>query len=151
NRQNVRALIHELAAKPDWPAGSPEQLVADHYASCMDEAAIEAAGIAPIAPLLADIDKAKSPADIQRLIRRLHDLGINAPFGETGAYDPLEPKDFLFNITAGGLGLPDRDAYLKTDPHAVELRDKYRQHVARVLALGGMPEKATLAAADGVV
>jgi putative endopeptidase len=151
NRQKVRALAQELAAKTDWPAGSPEQLVGDHYASCMDEAAIEAAGIAPIAPLLADIDKTRTPADVQRVIRRLHDLGINAPFGGTGAYDNAEPKDFLFNITAGGLGLPDRDAYLKTDPHAVELRDKYRQHVARVLALGGMPEKATPAAADAVV
>jgi putative endopeptidase len=151
NRQNARALVQELAAKTDLPAGSPEQLVGDHYASCMDEAAIDAAGIAPIAPLLADIDKAKAPADVQRVIRRLHDLGIAAPFGETGAYDSVEPKDFQLNIVAGGLGLPDRDAYLKADPHAAELRDKYRQHVARVLALGGVPEKSTLAAADGVI
>ena len=151
NRQRVRALVEELAAKTDSPAGSPEQLVGDHYASCMDEAAIDAAGISPIAPLLADIDKAKTPGDVQRVIRRLHDLDIAAPFGETGAYDNVEPKDFQLNIVAGGLGLPDRDAYLKADPRAAELRDKYRQHVARVLALGGMPEKSTLAAADGVI
>ena len=151
NRKDVRALVEELAAKTDSPKGSPEQIVGDHYASCMDEAAIEAAGISPIAPLLADIDAAKTPADVQRIIRRLHDLGIAAPFGETAAYDNREPKDFLLNLVAGGLGLPDRDAYLKTEPRAAELRDKYRQHVARVLALGGMPEKATLTAADGVI
>lgn len=151
NRQKVRELAQELAAKTDWPAGSPEQLVGDHYASCMDEAAIEAAGISPVAPLLADIDAAKTPADVQRVIRRLHDLGIAAPFGETATYDSMEPKDFLLNFVAGGLGLPDRDAYLKTEPPAAEIRDKYRQHVARVLALGGMPEKATRAAADGVI
>ena len=151
NRQKVRALVQELAAKPDWPGGSPEQLVGDHYASCMDEAAIDAAGISPIAPLLADIDAAKTPADVQRVVRRLHDLGIAAPFGEIGAADNHEPKDFLLNLVAGGLGLPDRDAYLKTEPQAAEVRAKYRQHVARVLALGGMPEKATLAAADGVI
>jgi putative endopeptidase len=151
NRQKVRALVQELAAKTDWPAGSPEQLVGDHYASCMDEAAIDAAGLSPIAPLLADIDAVKTPADVQRVIRRLHDLGIAAPFGETGAYDNHEPKDFLLNLVAGGLGLPDRDAYGKTEPAAAELRSKYRQHVARLLALGGMPERATLAAADGVI
>jgi len=151
NRQKLRALVQELASKTDWPAGSPEQLVGDHYASCMDEAAIDAAGISPIAPLLADIDAAKTPADVQRVVRRLHDLGIAAPFGETGAFDNHEPKDFLLNLVAGGLGLPDRDAYLKPEPRFAEMRDKYRQHVARVLALGGMPEKATLAAADGVI
>jgi endothelin-converting enzyme/putative endopeptidase len=149
--QKLRALVQELASKTEWPAGSPEQLVGDHYASCMDEAAIDAAGISPIAPLLADIDAAKTPADVQRVVRQLHDLGIAAPFGETGAFDNHEPKDFLLNLVAGGLGLPDRDAYLKTEPRFAELRDKYRQHVARVLALGGMPEKATRAAADGVI
>jgi endothelin-converting enzyme/putative endopeptidase len=151
NRQKVRALVQELASKTDWPAGSPEQLVGDHYASCMDEAAIDAAGISPIAPLLADIDAAKTPADVQRVIRRLHDLGIAAPFGETGAFDNHEPKDFLLGLVAGGLGLPDRDAYLKAEPRFAELRDKYRRHVARVFALGGMPENVTLAAADGVI
>jgi len=151
NRQKVRALIQELAAKPDRPAGSPAQLAGDFYASCTDEAAVDAAGISPIAPLLADIDAAKTPADVQRVVRRLHDLGIAAPFGEAGAFDNHEPKDFLANLVAGGLGFPDRDAYVKTEPQAAELRAKYRQHVARVLALGGMPEKATLAAADGVI
>jgi endothelin-converting enzyme/putative endopeptidase len=151
NQQKVDALIQELAAKTDWPAGSPEQLVGDHYASCMDEAAIEAAGISPIAPLLADIDAAKTPADVQRAMRRLLDLGIAAPLGESGAYDNREPKDYLLNLVAGGLGLPDRDAYLKPEPRFVEMRSKYRQHVARVLALGGMAERETLAAADRVI
>jgi len=151
NKQQVRALVEELAAKSDWPAGSPEQLISDHHASCVDEAAVDAAGLTPVAPLLADLDAIKTPADVQRAIRRLHDLGIAAPFGETGAFDNHEPKDFLLNIVAGGLGLPDRDAYLKADAAAGALRDKYRQHVARVLALGGMPDKATAAAATAVL
>jgi len=146
NRQNVRALIQELSAKAGWPEGSPEQLAGDLDASCMDEAAIDAAGISPIAPLLADIDAAKTPADVQRLVRRLHDIGIAAPFGETGAQDNHEPQYFQLNLVAGGLGLPDRDAYAKAD-----VLDKYRQHVARMLALGGMPEKAAPAAADGAI
>jgi endothelin-converting enzyme/putative endopeptidase len=117
----------------------------------MDEGAIETAGLSPIAPLLADIDAMKTPADVQRAVRRLHDLGIAAPFGETGAYDTRAPKDFLLHLVPGGLGLPDRDAYLKNDPAAAQLREAYRQHIARVLALGGMPAGATRAAADAVI
>src|SRR5581483_2649924 len=64
NRRNVRALVQEIASKTDWPAGSPEQLVGDHYAACMDEPAIDAAGLSPIAPLLADIDAVRTPADV---------------------------------------------------------------------------------------
>ena len=146
NKQKVRALVEELAAKPNRPAGSPEQLVGDFYASCMDEAAVEAAGIAPIAPVLADLDAVTTPADVQRAVRRLHELGIAAPFGETGAYANREPSEFQLDLVAGGLGLPDRDAYAKP-----ELRERYRRRVARVLALAGMPEPDTLAAADGVI
>lgn len=150
NRQRVRAVIQEAAAKTDWPAGSAAQLVGDFYTSCNDEAALDTAALTPIAPLLAEIDAAKTRDDVQRMIRRLHDLGIAAPFGATGAFDNKQPLVFQLNLTAGSLGL-DRDAYLKSDPPLVELRGAYRQHVARMLALGGMAEKQTLAAADGVI
>jgi endothelin-converting enzyme/putative endopeptidase len=146
NRLKVRALLEELAAKSELPAGSAAQLAGDLYASCMDEAAIDAAGLAPLAPLLADIDAARTPADVQRAIRRLHDLGIAAPFGETGAFDNQQPEDFLLDVVAGGLGLADREAYAKP-----ALRAAYSRHVARVLALSGISASATVAAADDVV
>ena len=147
NKQNVRSVIQDAAARTDWPAGSAQQIVGDFYAACTDEAAADAAGLAPIAPLLAEIDAAKSQPDIQRMIRRLHDLGIAAAFGATGAFDNREPMNFQLNLVAGGLGL-ERDVYLKSDPKLVEARTAYRQRVAKVLALGGMAEKSTLAAAD---
>lgn len=151
NPQKVSALIQGLAAKADWPAGSAEQLVGDYYASCMDEAAAEAAGISPIAPLLAEIDAAKTSADVQRLMRRLHDLGVAAPFGEAGAFDNNEPTYFQLNLIAGGLGLPERGAYLKTDPAAAGVREKYQQHIARMLTLAGTAAKAAQTAARDVL
>lgn len=151
NPQKVAALIQEISAKADWPAGSPEQQVSDQYASCMDEAAADKAGISPLAPLLTELDGIKSLADVQRGIRRLHDLGLAVPFGATGSFNNTDPTYFQLNLVAGGLGLPERDAYLAKAPEAVAARAKYAQHVARVLVLGGMKDKAAAAAAGGIV
>lgn len=140
NKQKVRAVIEAAAAKPDSPPGSAAQVVGDFYASCLDEAAADKA---PAPPLLAEIDAANTRDDVQRMIRRLLDLGISAPFGAAGAFDNTQPMAFQLSLVAGGIGL-ERDAYAKPDP-------TYRQHVARMLVLGGMAEKSALAAADGVI
>ena len=81
----------------------------------MDEAAIDAAGVTPLAPLLADIAGVQDAAGVQRMIRRLHELAIPAPFVVTGASDYHDPASVVVNIAAGGLGLPDRDYYLKPE------------------------------------
>ncbi len=151
NRRHVRELLEELAAKKDWPGGSAEQLLGDHYASCLDEAAIEAAGLTPLAPLLAEIDGVRNAADVQRVMLRLHELAIAVPFGVTGAMDYREPSRFIATVVAGGLGLPDRDAYLGAEPRVVETRNRYRAHVARILALAGTPQAQAEKAAAAVV
>ncbi|HET9627325.1 MAG TPA: M13 family metallopeptidase [Kofleriaceae bacterium] len=143
NRKQVNELIQGLAAKTDWLTGSPEQLIGDFQAACMDLEAADAQGIAPVQPLLAEIDAAKSPGDVQRVIRHLHAIGIAAAFGETAWFENSEPANYLLNLTAGALGLADRDAYLKTDAKAVELRNHYRDHIQRVLALAGKPAPGT--------
>jgi putative endopeptidase len=136
NRQQVRDLLAELAAKKD-------PLVGDFFASCMDEAGVEAAGLTPLQPLLAEISAIQSPADLQRAIRRLHELGISVPFGTIGSYDNAEPTRYLENVVAGGLGLPDRDAYAQP-------QDPYRAHVAKILVLGGTSDVAARAGADAI-
>jgi endothelin-converting enzyme/putative endopeptidase len=100
NRERVRALVQEVSTRTDWPAGSAGQIVGDHYAACMDDAAGDIAKVTPVAALLSQIDAAKTAADIQRVIRRLHDFGIAAAFGETGAYDYHEPQYFRVNFVA---------------------------------------------------
>jgi putative endopeptidase len=149
NREQLKALLGELAAKPDRLRGSVEQLLGDHFAACMDEAAVEAAGLSPLAPLLAEIAGTRDGAGIQRVIRRLHELGIPVPFAVTGASDYHDPAMVIVNIAAGGLGLPARDYYLGSEARFAEARERYRGHVASVLALGGMPAApAGKAAAD---
>ena len=138
NREQLKALLGELAANADRPRGSVEQLLGDHFAACMDEPAIDAIGVAPLVPLLADINAVQDGAGVQRMIRRLHELAIPAPFVVTGASDYHDPARVIVNIAAGGLGLPDREYYLGSEPRFAEAREKYRAHVAAVLALGGM-------------
>jgi endothelin-converting enzyme/putative endopeptidase len=150
NQRKVQGILEELAAKKDWPSGSIEQQVGDHYASCMDEATIDAAGLTPLGPLLAELDGIRNRADVQRAIRRLHELAVPAPFGITGAMDNQEPLRFIVNVAPGVLGLPDRDHYLKQEPRFAEARAKYLVHVAAVFKLKGMADAQAKKAADSV-
>src|SRR2546423_11900785 len=79
NKERLRDILEELA-KGHWPEGSVEQQVADHYSSCMDTTAIDAAGIKPLEPWFSEIDAIKAPADVQRGIRKLHHVLVPVPF-----------------------------------------------------------------------
>ncbi|HVP61212.1 MAG TPA: M13 family metallopeptidase [Myxococcaceae bacterium] len=150
NQRQLQAILEALSSRTDWPAGSIEQQLGDYYASCMDEGSVETAGLAPLAPLLAEIASARSSEDVQRIIRRLHRLAIPVGFALTGAYDYQVPDNTLANITAGSLGLPSRDHYLSPEPRFAAVREKYRAHLAIVLGLGGMPEARASKAAEEV-
>jgi putative endopeptidase len=149
NWHRQQSVLEEVLRRSDWPTGSVEQLVGDHYASCMDETAVDAAGLAPLAPLLAEIDAIRTAGDVQRIIRRLHELAVPAPFTTNGEADFHNGNDFIENILPGGLGLPDRDYYLGSEPRYADARARYHLHVIKVLTLGGMPKRqADSAAAD---
>jgi len=144
NKEKLRDILEELS-RGNWPQGSVEQLVGDHYASCMDEQSIDAAGAAPLGPIFAEIDRIKDVKSLQRVIRRLHELGLPAPFAFRSWIDWHQPSRTIASVLGGGLGLPDRDYYLKTEARFEEAREKYRAHLERMLALAGRPEPKTSA------
>ncbi len=147
NFQFLWGLLETAAAKPDAERTPQERQVGDFFQACMDEKAVEAAGVKPIAADLAAIDGLKSKADIARLVARLHltvDGGMLFGFGSEQSFENSE--EVVAWVTAGGLGLPDRDYYLKDDARSKELREKYLAHVAEALRLSGVPAKK---AADG--
>ena len=139
NKERLQGILEEVAKKSDWPRGSVEQIVGDDYASCMDEARADAQGIQPLQPMLAQLDAMKTPADLQRAIRRLQDLLVLAPFAFGAQPDQHEPSRTVADIGASGLGLPDRDYYLKPEPRFVDAREKYLAHVQRMFELAGQP------------
>ncbi len=148
NKARLTEILGGLAQRTDWPARSVDQQLGDFYASCMDEGAADAAGLAPLAPLLAELEAMKTPGDVQRVLRHLHAMGVAVPFAIISSVDQHEPARVLAEVAAGGLGLPDRDYYFKKEPRFVEARTTYAAHVAKLFALrGGTPAQARAAAA----
>ena len=146
NKEHVRDILTDVSKKTDWSKGSAEQLSGDFYAACMDDARIDALGAKPVQPLLDEVRALKTPADVQRTIAHLHDIGIAVPFGLMPAQDLHDPTQMIAHLTAGGLGLPDRDYYLKPEKRFAEAREKYLVHVAKMFELAG--EKPAAAKAD---
>ncbi len=150
NRAIEKAILEETSARTDWPKGSIRQKVGDFYAAGMDEAAIEKAGTTVLAPWLAKVDALSSNADVPKLLADLHSRRLPAGFGLFIAQDQRESTRYIPQLGQGGLGLPDRDYYLKDDAKSREIREKYVAHVARMFGLLGEPPDAARAEADAV-
>ena len=151
NRDVLKSILDEVSARKDWPAGSIEQKVADFYASGMDEAAIEKAGTAPLTPWLAKVEAITGAKDLPKVLADFRLNGLSAGFAFMVSQDPKESTRYIGTLNQGGLGLPDRDYYLKDDPKSKDIRDKYVAHVARMLELAGTPPAASSAAAATVL
>ena len=147
NQQNLRQIL-EASEKTDAPAGSNERKIGDYYASCMDTSAIDAAGTKPIDPLLLRISQMKNTADLQATAARLQQQGFNVLFRFFSNQDAKDSTRVIAWVFQGGLGLPERDYYLRADEKSKKLRDDYVKHVAKMLELlGDSPEKAAAEAA----
>jgi putative endopeptidase len=151
NREVVKKILEETSQKADWPKGSPQQKVSDFYATGMDAAAREKAGAAPLAPIFATIAKLLTADDLPAVLAELHLSGANAGFGFRVAQDARNSTRYIGILSQGGLGLPDRDYYLKEDAKSKDLREAYRAHVAKVLALVGDAPEMAKAEADVVM
>ena len=149
-KDQLKGILDEVSHRTDWPKGSAEQLIGDYYGSCMDEGKINEAGLSPAEPILNDIDTMKTPADVQRRILQLHELRLFVPFGVVARPDNHNPGQTIAGVFASGLGLLDRDYYLKTEPRFQEAREKYLVHVANMFKLSGYDEAKAKAAANTV-
>ncbi|HET7873078.1 MAG TPA: M13 family metallopeptidase, partial [Terriglobales bacterium] len=149
-KDQLKDILEEVSKRTDWPQGSTEQLIGDFYGSCMDEAKINKAGLAPAQPLLKDIDAMRTPADLQRMILRLQELSVFVPFGIFASPDNHNPGQTIANVFANGLGLPDRDYYLKTEQRFQDAREKYVAHVTNMFRLAGYDEAKAKGAAKTV-
>jgi putative endopeptidase len=114
-----------------------QKKVGDYYAACMDEAAIEKKGSAPLAPTMEAIEAIKTRQGLIQEVGVLHRNGITALFSFSQMPDMHDSRQTIANIDQGGLTLPDRDYYLKDDAKSVETRQKYLEHVQKMFELAG--------------
>lgn len=146
----LRELL-EAAALSKASKGSIDQLTGDFYAGCMNETEVDRLGAKPVEPLLREIDQLRDAADVQRMIAKLHGIAIAVPFVLYGDSDAHDPSFVIAQFHAGGLGMPDRDYYLKPEPRFKEARDKYQSYVQRLFELTGSSASEAKLAADTVI
>jgi len=144
NQRYLWGILDGLATKREG-RNVAQQKIGDYFGACMDVKAIEQRGAAPLAPYLAQIAAIHTMADLPRVLARLHlDFGDSAfLFGFDANQDFKDSSRVIAFASGGGIGLPDRDSYLKDDPKSAEVRTKYVAHIAQTFVLlGETPEQA---------
>ncbi|HEX3374339.1 MAG TPA: M13 family metallopeptidase [Edaphobacter sp.] len=117
-----------------------QQKVGDYFAACMNTTAIDALGLKPVQPELARIDALKTKPELVTAISQLHHTSSGSFFFGSGTgQDAMDSSLIIVQLGAGGLGLPDRDYYVKTDPKSIKLREQYLAYVEHLLTLSGEP------------
>ena len=160
--ENVLRKTMEAASTNDAKRGAVQQKIGDYWAACMDESAIEAAGLKPLQPELDRITALKSKKELTLEIAHLHHLfpgaweqsdnQTNSPlFGFTGQQDYDDASKVVAQIDQGGLSLPNRDYYIKTDEKSVETLKKFHAHVQKMFVLTGEAEAQASADAGTVI
>jgi predicted metalloendopeptidase len=147
NRRTAELIRDAEATRP--PAGSEARKIADYYAAFLDEAAIERAGLAPLAPTLARIAAIADRTDLASYLGSTLQADVDAlnytnfqtdaVFGLWIAQDLADPTQYSAFLLQGGLGLPDREYYLAETPEMERLRAAYRAHAAEMFRLAGAP------------
>jgi len=142
-REGSRNALHQLfeeASQSQAKPRTPERQVGDLYASYMDSARVEQLGIAPLAPQLRSISQMVVKSQLPAVLARFERFGVYGPMGVFVGADAKHSNDNIVQITQSGLGLPDRDYYLKQDAKMSSARAAYVAYITRMLTLAKQPD-----------
>ncbi|MDQ2931701.1 MAG: M13 family metallopeptidase [Gemmatimonadota bacterium] len=140
--RNAEHQLFEEASTTNAPAGSPQRKVGDLYASYMDSARVEKLGTAPLAPELKRIAALKTTSQLPATFAHFAHLGISGPIGVFVSADAKHSTENIVQLSQSGLGMPDRDYYLKQDPKMAATRAAYVAYIAQMLTLAKQPDPA---------
>lgn len=144
-RENSRTALHEIfeeASRANAPKGSPRQKVGDLYASYMDSARVEELGLQPIQPLLAQVKSLHSKSDLPTTFAYFARRGVRWPALAGVFPDQKNSSVNIVTVNQWGLGMPDRDYYLKTDAKMTATREAYVAYITKMLELAEQPDPA---------
>ncbi|MBZ5524768.1 MAG: M13 family metallopeptidase, partial [Acidobacteriia bacterium] len=141
NLANLHDILEKAAKVPGRKPS--QQRIGDYYAACMNEAAINKAGVDVLTPEFVQINAISNTGDLAFIVAHLHQRGVGAFFQMNSQTDFKDTAQVIAKADQGGLSLPDRDYYLKTDPKSVEIQKAFVDHLASMFKLlGDAPEKA---------
>ena len=141
SRDALRGILEEAAASNAAP-GSERRKLGDLYASYMDSARVERLGITPLRAELAEIAAVKSAAELPAAFARFAKIGVQGPVGVGVGPDQKASSVNIVSVNQSGLGMPDRDYYLRDDAKTRTARTAYATYVTRLLTLAGQPDPA---------
>jgi predicted metalloendopeptidase len=149
-RETTQARLRDLIESIDpHDENAERRKLADFYGSFMDEPAIEKAGLAGLDEELRRVRGLRDKAELPALFADLSRLWVRIPWGLDISPDERDATTYVAHLEQGRLGLPDRDYYLKDDPHFQAIRAAYRDHIVKLLSLAGEP--APEPAADAIM
>jgi putative endopeptidase len=146
----IREILEKYSAN-DSKRSANEQKIGDYYQACMDDSAIEKAGVGPLDPQMKGIAALKSKGDLAKETIHLHHSGIQVLFGFGSDQDFKDASQVIAVADQGGMSLPDKDYYLKDDAKSVEIRKKFADHVEKMFELLGDPSEKAAAEAKTVM
>lgn len=145
--KQLQTLLKKVTGKKRVTAGSAEQMIRDLYRSGVDLKHRRSLGLTPLKKVLARIDTIKTPQDIVRTIAHLERIGSGGIWGAGIDQDMKNSEKYIIHLGQGGLGMPDRDYYLKNDAESQRVRNAYEKHLMRLLELAGRRQEARQEAA----
>lgn len=150
NNKRINGILDELKKKK-YQQGTLEQKLSDFYKLALDVDARNKAGIAPVKPLLDQIEAATTKAQLQKIQLQTAPNGYGVPFGFGFGADEKNVTMNIMNVMQGGLTLVQRDYYINTDSATVAIRDAFKKHIARMFTLYGFSASEAAKKADYIM
>jgi putative endopeptidase len=150
NQQRLR-IISEKAAGTRAANGSADQKIGDFWAMAMDSTKIEADGLKPIQPLLDQVNAIKDVPSLLKTVSDLKKIGSYTLFSDYVAQDDKKSDEIAYGLWQGGLGLPDREYYFKTDSATVNIRNEYVKYIGKILSMTGEDTSTAATAAKNIL
>jgi endothelin-converting enzyme/putative endopeptidase len=149
NRLILRQILEKAATASNRDADT--QKIGDFYSSCMDETAINNKGLQALQAEIDRIRGMKNTRDLTAVIARLHRIGVDVMFNFSSGQDAKDSNAEIGQADQGGLGLPEKDYYFRTDAKAVETRKEYVAHITRILQMAGLSASDAAKQADAIM
>jgi putative endopeptidase len=151
-RARLRSIAEEDASKAaSSPKDSPSQLTGDFYAACMDESRVNVLGLKPLESMLKGIAGVHDAKSLSAEIVRMQEINLAAPLVLSAAQDLHDTTRMIAEVGVAGLGMPDRDYYLRDESRFKDAREKYVAYMRKMSALAGSSDADAIPAVAGVM